>query len=86
MTWNHVEAAWREVSGLMKARWNRFVHDESMGFAGSEKAALAHMRKRYGMRADDARRCIGGFDRRSRKPDDARRFIEDDEDEDEDWN
>lgn len=82
MTWDHVEAAWQEVSGLVKARWSRLVDDESMGFAGTKRATLAHMQKRYGLRVDDARQCMGGSQRRSRKAGDDRRFIEDDQDED----
>jgi len=82
MTWDHVEAAWREVSGLVKARWSRLVDDESMGFAGTKRATLAHMQKRYGLRVDDARQCMGGSQRRLGKLGDDRRFIEDEQDDD----
>jgi uncharacterized protein YjbJ (UPF0337 family) len=54
MNANHIDAAWREFRGVLKARWGMIVGDTESLTAGRREAAIARMQKRYGLSRDEA--------------------------------
>ncbi len=57
MSLNHVDAAWREIRGGVKAAWGSLVGDTQMRAAGRREATIARMRKRYGLSKEEVVRA-----------------------------
>ena len=63
MNRHHVEAKWRDIGDRVKAGWERLLETDAVGFAVSDRAALARLRTRYGLPAKDARWCMNDANR-----------------------
>ncbi len=63
MNRHQVEAKWRDITDRVKAGWERLLETDAVGFAASDKAALARLRARYGLHTKDAKWCMSDANR-----------------------
>jgi len=58
MNWDRVEGNWKQLKGVVKARWGKLTDDDFDVIAGRREQLAGKIQERYGIAKDEAERQL----------------------------
>ncbi len=63
MTWDQLEAKWKEFAGSARAHWSKLTDDDWRTITGKKEHLTARVQERYGIAKEEAERQVDEWSR-----------------------
>lgn len=63
MTWDQIEAQWKEFAGSARAHWNKLTDHDWQAITGAKGHLVGRIQERYGIAREEAERQVDEWSR-----------------------